>query len=563
MISLLISISISYIWYVQTLDNAEASAVNYMDAILRQSNDNLDDIMGEVNSIVTLLAFDNEIRETFLLEGFSSKVEELTYERKLTEILYRISSFRSNIRGIMVANFDGRFYEFGTTMLYEDILQQPWFNSIFSDMDKTIIPPHYYQQNHQESKSDSQRIISIARPLYDKEKVKKLGFIIADIRSGILQKTFNMELEDDASIFIRDNHTNEIIFESTSNALSLEEHEFDDLKFQGEKGILRQDMKGKSYVMVYYHSTFANWTTIGVISEEHLLKDYYHTLRIVFLVSACITLVIIVLIYLMSDVLTKNIRKLNKAMNKVTKDNLDVGVAIKTRDEIGDLSHQFNYLTKRISRLIKETKENEKAKKQAELKALKAQINPHFLFNTLNTIKFLAMMQKADNITLVSESLSTLMHVNMDKRHFITLDEEITYLKSYLDIQKYKYNNKYTYSFHVDVSIDQYYIPKLILQPLVENALIHGFSGISTIGKLYIRMGIDQEKLTVDVVDNGCGMDPQKTHQGGIGVVNIKERLHLYFGDGYGLTIDSKADYYTKATVTLPLLTKEAILRYD
>lgn len=567
-ISLIMTISISTIWYSKTLENAKESAVNYVYSILKHSNDSLDDIMRDVNSIVTLLSIDGDIQKALSIEEFSSNIELLKYERDVTDILYRMSSFRSNLRGIMVANFEGRFYEFGTTMLYEDIIKQTWFDDIFLTSDKTIIPPHYYKQNNIETKSDINKVISIARPLYDKEKVNLLGFIIADIRNGVLQNTFDMNLENNPSIFILDNKTNEIIFESNHNTIQLQDMNVSSYDFELQNGIINTTIDNKPCVLVYYKSQYADWTTVGVIAEDELLKKYYSLRNIVLLVSGVFIFIAIIVIYVMSNVLTKNLRLLNQGMKKITKDNLETSVVINSKDEIGDLSKQFNYLVLRIKQLIMEIKEKEKAKKYAELKALKDQINPHFLFNTLNTIKFLAMIQRADNIVTVSESLSTLMHTNMDKRDFIAIEEEIDYLISYLNIQKYKYNNKFTYVFDTNIEVSDYYIPKLILQPLAENSLIHGFSEIHRKGKLYIKISKDEDKLIIQVIDNGKGMDTNCTKylmnkDEGIGLSNIDARIKLYFGKEYGLTLISKEEYYTKAIVIVPLLREEDIKKYD
>lgn len=562
-ISLLLTMSISYIWYTTTLKNAKTAAIDYMAAIIQQSNQHLDGVMRDIGNIVNLLAFDKVIQNTLAKERPSIPIDLLNDQRKVGEILYRICSFRSSIRGIKVISEDGRFYEFGTTMLYEDIVNSDWVDRFKLEKDKQIISPHYYQNYHTESLSDGNKVISMGRAIYDETKTDWLGFVLVDMEAGLLQKIYNMDLKDDASIFIINKEDNSQLYASKHNGIILDDRIIELLDMTEQQGIMEVKIKGETYVLVYNTTHYAKWTTLGVIPEKKLLEDYYNIREIVLIVSVIITVVALAFINLTSSMLTRNIRILHNTIKNISKDNLDCTVEIKAKDEIGQLSHQFVYLINRIKVLIGEIKYNEKKKKQAELNALKAQMNPHFLFNTLNTIKFLGMMQKADNIVKVSESLSTLMHINMESRHFINMEEEFCYIESYMAIQKYKFTHGISHELRIKEELKSLYIPKLMLQPIVENALKHGLTDQCYKGKVIVKVLKNKEVLTIHIIDNGKGMDLTKGIPEGIGMTNTRQRLKLYFGDKATIAISSRVGYYTKVTLSLPVITEKEIDNYE
>ena len=278
----------------------------------------------------------------------------------------------------------------------------------------------------------------------------------------------------------------------------------------------------------------------------------------------------IIITYFISLMLTKNILRLNNVMKTVGKDNMDISIAIKSNDEISQLYLQFNAMVIRIKELVNDVKNTEAAKRKAELKALQAQINPHFLYNTLNTIKFLSTIYSAENIKEVSESLSRLMHISMDNRQFISVEEEIQYIESYLRIQEYKYTNKFVYNIIADDSVKGLMVLKLLLQPIVENAIIHGIAPMKGQGIVLIKMYKEGHVLKMKVQDNGLGISKQhiddilgcKILEDSIGLSNVIYRIKLNFGADYGITILSEENLYTVIELIVPLIMENEVDSY-
>jgi two-component system sensor histidine kinase YesM len=201
-----------------------------------------------------------------------------------------------------------------------------------------------------------------------------------------------------------------------------------------------------------------------------------------------------------------------------------------------------------------------------EFKALQAQINPHFLFNTLNHIRWLADIQRADNVRQLVSSLLALLHGSMGKGgEHTTMREEIEHLKHYLEIQEFRYYDKFETFFDIDRRIEDAVILKFLLQPIVENALIHGIAPLQGKGLVTIKGYLEGEDLILQVTDNGVGIPEEKLERildpveeksrsrfSGIGLRNVSERIRLHYGSPYGLTVSSLRDLYTTVTVRLP-----------
>jgi two-component system sensor histidine kinase YesM len=262
-------------------------------------------------------------------------------------------------------------------------------------------------------------------------------------------------------------------------------------------------------------------------------------------------------------------------MNEVEKGRLTVYIKDNNNDEITKVIRHFNTMVKEIENLMNDIKEKESQKREAELKALQAQINPHFLSNILNTAKLLANAQKADNVESLLTSLIQLLHVSMGKENdLITVRREIEYLKDYLNIQEFRFYNKFQVFFEIEEEILEYKLPKFLLQPILENAIIHGVGPKKGQGIIQIKGFVYDGKIIFTITDNGVGMDREtidrllredKAHEGrgfcGIGLRNVQERIQLYFGPEYGLSIDSSPSYFTTVEITLPILQPKSGLK--
>ncbi|MBC7959561.1 MAG: sensor histidine kinase, partial [Vallitaleaceae bacterium] len=260
------------------------------------------------------------------------------------------------------------------------------------------------------------------------------------------------------------------------------------------------------------------------------------------------------------------IKDILKSMNQFRNGDLDARIEIQQNNEISQIAKEFNAMTIQIKTLIKENKEVEKTKRKTELKALQDQINPHFLYNTLDSIVWMSEVGNNKDVVTMTSSLAKLFRISISKgNQFITVAEELEHIKSYLTIQKIRYGNKLEYSLEVDETLLKNRIVKIIIQPIVENAIYHGIKNMPGTGTIVIKVAREKEGMSITVSDDGVGMtqeqidkilrkvyNKEKDSQG-VGISNVVERIKLNYGEEYGLQFMSEPYGGTQVKILLPI----------
>lgn len=271
--------------------------------------------------------------------------------------------------------------------------------------------------------------------------------------------------------------------------------------------------------------------------------------------------------YIFFNSITKRLSLVINGMRDVHADNLDNFIENNKDDELGELIDNYNYMIAKISRLNSEQYKMGKAVKNAELKALQSQINPHFLYNTLDMINWMAYKNMTTEISTAVKSLAKFYKLSLNKGKDITyISDEIQHVSLYVKIQNMRYENRIIFSENVDEEIKKYLIPKITLQPLVENAINHGILNRGhVIGHIIISGYIDADTIYLKVSDDGIGMHEEELHSilssseikskgSGYGIKNINQRIKLLYGDSFGLSFESTYDVGTTVTIKLPLI---------
>jgi len=245
----------------------------------------------------------------------------------------------------------------------------------------------------------------------------------------------------------------------------------------------------------------------------------------------------------------------------ISEGDMDARIHDTASDELAYLSDNIDGMVTEIQLLAEQREQSEAKKREFELKMLQYQINPHFLFNTLNTLHLVAQMNQDKVVAEGIRSLSELLKNTLVNEHeFITVEEEIKNLKHYFSIQTIRYAGSFHVNYQVPEELSDYLLPKLILQPLAENSVLHGSFNDGTIMEIYIRGVIEKNDLILEVQDNGKGFDPAKTSDtakglGGIGTRNVNDRIHLYYSDEYGLSIQSSPGAGSCSRIRIPAVT--------
>lgn len=283
---------------------------------------------------------------------------------------------------------------------------------------------------------------------------------------------------------------------------------------------------------------------------------------VLFMIVLCL-IIILLAGWALSFAMVNRIEKLRKAMREVESGNLNVTVASTSRDEVGDLIHGFQKMLNEINALINEVYEGKLSQKESELRALQAQINPHFLYNCLSLINWRAIRADAPDISEMAQLLSTFYRTTLNKgKNLTTVEDELKNTRSYIDIQRIMHSDQFEAVYQMEDNLKNDFMPNLLLQPLVENAIVHGLDQRPSKGGV-VRISLRREdsRLIFTVEDNGVGIDPQllptllTQDSGGYGLKNVHERVQLYYGKPYGLTLESQLHVGTRITLTLPATT--------
>ena len=316
------------------------------------------------------------------------------------------------------------------------------------------------------------------------------------------------------------------------------------------------------------------WTLVEAVSVKEFYKNTYRVIGL----TGIFLLGILILSFLSISMATKHIARptqdLLESMKLFGRGNLSHRVEVKTTDEIGQIGSEYNRMAENIETLIEKVYKMEITQKQAEIDFLCMQINPHFLYNTLDIIVWMIENEQKTEAVKVVTALARFFRISLSRgKSLITVKDELEHVRNYLMIQQMRFKNKFTYTIESDDEVLELASLKLMLQPLVENAIYHGMEYMDGDGEIFVRAWQEEKELYLEVRDNGLGMTEEQVESlftdtahvaskrgSGIGVRNVNERIKLYFGAEYGLSIESEPDEGTAVKIHLPAVPYEKVL---
>lgn len=403
-------------------------------------------------------------------------------------------------------------------------------------------------------KMDEQQVILIGTPL-KADTSKKIGLVYA-IQTNQLKTILNINSKNNSENMILSNQTiiasnkeemiGKILYDS--DIFNIKNADYKITTINGKKSIIAIQL-GKNSKEQYNF----NWKYISILDYESLAKDINTLNRNILLIALISAVISFIMAYLLSFGLIKPIRTLQLKMKNYHEG--DGGIITSSSDEIIELENSFNDMIERITSLIEENAIQQENKRKLELYALQMQINPHFLYNTLDAIAWLAKLKKQPEIEQLVMALAQFFRISLHKGDkFIKVEEEIELIKNYIAIEQIRFPNKFTIDYEIEDNVKEYESMKLILQPLVENAIKHGISQLEGSGKITIKAYMDDQYIYYEVIDNGLGFDIEQIKSrsklmSGYGCKNVDERIKLEYGLGSGLEIHTKKGEGTRVIV--------------
>ena len=402
-------------------------------------------------------------------------------------------------------------------------------------------------------------VISISHEIVD-EKKEHLGVVLIDIGYQFIEDYIAaLNLGATGYAYILDSR-NQVLYHPDESIL-MDQMKADELRQ------LSDESTSGSQIIIKNQIPHSDWRLIGISSMENVSRLKSRFIKTILAVNLSLVLMSVIVSFALSNKLTKPIFELQKAMQEMDEKWGHLTVSRRSSLEIKALAREYNALLDRIKRLTEDIARQENAKRIFELKALQSQINPHFLYNTLDTILWLAEFGENDKVVAVSKALGEMLRVSLNiNQPMVPLALELAHTENYLKIQQQRYIDKISYQISGEAKLLTAVVPKLILQPIVENSIYHGIRPSKEAGQIAICYEKEGADLKITVTDNGVGCHPEKgakeiglikTKLGGVGMKNVDQRIKLLCGGEYGITIQNRPSGGTMVIYRLKLIEAE------
>lgn len=482
-------------------------------------------------------------------------------------LLYEVN--KDNLVSLSCFTLDGELIgaaPVGTMKKDMDVTCQSWFTSAVNKMENLHFSELHVQNIFENSSNRYYWVVSLSRgvELTSSGKMSE-GILLVDMNFSGIRQLFTKVNDSEMGYVYLINSDGEIIYHPRQNLIFSNMIQENNLAAsQYEDGTHRETFGGENRMVAVKTVGYAGWKIVSVTPMADFYQDFNRT-RI--LAVVIIILAIFVMIFANQFVAVRVVLPLKRLEDSIKRIGVEQKpeIYIGGSPEIQHLGETIRSMVEQLRKLTDDIVKEQEEKRKSELDALQSQINPHFLYNTLDSIMWMVESEKYEDAIAMVQALGKLFRISLSRgKNIITVNEELQHAKSYLDIQKYRYKNKFTSYFEVEEGIGKYKTIKLIIQPLIENAIYYGMEYMDGDGEIHIRAYTRENDLYIEVSDNGLGIPQEQLEHlltdntrsrskgSGIGLRNVHQRIQLYFGEKYGLEIQSEPDEGTVVRIHLP-----------
>ena len=537
------------------------NTVTYNRQLIGQVNADIDSYISYMENISSMLAENLDVKKYLFGEGEEADEAGVQLLSQFSTVL----SSREDIYNLGILQKNGKaLLNEGKSRLntYVDMEKQEWYRRAVENRDSFYLSSAHVQHMIQ---GERPWVITLSRYIPDPMN-KEGGVLFVDLNYSAIRK-----LCDDSSvgkkgyIFILDEDGNIVYHPQQQQLYNELQTEYIDEVMNCQTDVLNMGDGDSARLYTISRSDTTGWTVVSCSYISELLKKSEEAQIIYMLMAVVLVAIALLISSFMAKSITQPILKLQSSMALIQKGDFRAGnVEVESRNEIGSLTETFNVMTLRIQELMEQNINEQKAKRKSEMKALQSQINPHFLYNTLDSIIWMAESGKNEEVVLMTASLARLLRQNIsNEEEEISIFDEVEYCRNYLTIQKMRYKDKLEFRIDVAPEITSCQIIKLVLQPLIENAIYHGLKYKESKGLLELIGYAAGEDIIFEIRDNGVGMDEETLNHiferhtvnyrsNGVGVYNVERRIKLTYGQEYGITYKSRPGEGTVARVCIP-----------
>jgi two-component system sensor histidine kinase YesM len=542
----------------------ERETTSHMAGMIGQVNMNIELRVREMEQLIDLIS-QTKVVTSFLEKGIATASER----QDIFEMLASVSETHPEIAGVLVVAENDAWISDGFSRTTRDPLTEEQWYALAGETpgDVKLIARPIGRNIRSTRQYGADEVLSIVKAVTGETDGRVHGAVLIDMRLSTIEELFtDSSLGKGGFLFIADSG-GEMVYAPVNRVA----YRIPLMDLTGDSTSAIMTVAGTDYQVLARRSPYTGWETLGVFSLAEMLREVFLIRSLTYVIGGITMILAIVAAYFFTSSIAKPVLDLRSLMKRVEHGDLSVRFSGAPNDEIGELGLGFNEMIERIQSLIDQVYAEQKSKRDSELRILQEQIKPHFLYNTLDTIQWMAQEHRVDDVVSMVGALTSLFRIGLNKgREFISLSDEIEHVESYLCIQKMRYEDKFDYSIECEPALRTRRVLRLMLQPLVENAIYHGIKERRGHGSLVVGARVEAGDLYLSVKDDGVGMNEStvamlnasledgKPNVGGYGIRNVHERIRLTYGKPYGLYYKSVSGEGTEVTVRHPLLDSEA-----
>ena len=542
------------------------TAIQYSTQMIEQTSGKIDDFLLEAYKIGNMIAEDPSIQEPLRRPLDEDIAKQYSTDLTIDSKLNFTASSRNNFFGFYVVGANGAKYKSNYCSVRSgDLRETDWYKQIVESAKPVWFSTHV---DSFAVETIGQSFVTVGLPIIDKASGKIAGVALVDVEERVVFNNIMVsKLGKTGFMFIED--SNKKVVSSSNDQITAENLPKIDLSDKDKIIYNWSPVKNKTgdrYIYSGRISPLTGWKFIGLIPTSELSKDSIVVGRIMIFMLIIICILGFVAVWEIAGSVANPVRKLIGLMKMAEEGDLSVEMNVRYNDEIGQLGKSFNIMIKKISNLMDKVYEEQKKLRKAELKALQAQINPHFLYNTLDSVIWMSRAKNNEDVIEMVTALAKLFRIGLSRgKDLISIKEEVEHVNSYLTIQHIRYRNKFSYEVIVPEELHEYKTVKLILQPIVENAIYHGVKNKREKGHISVTGRDCGEFIIFEVSDNGLGMNDEQLKLlkdmleninsnkiKSLGVKNVSERIKMLFGCDFGLTFYSEYNKGTMVEIKIP-----------
>jgi two-component system sensor histidine kinase YesM len=553
---------VGYISFQLSYNTLRAKAIEFSKQTIDQTSYSIDEYLSACQEIATLVSSDDRIQTNFRQNKNIEDVERYKNELEINSYLNFINYYSyEDIFGVYALGNNGTAYKSNSFTFRED------------DMKSTLDYQEAIESDHRiwsisingsalVKTVPYESFITLKIPVVDKLSGDNFGIVAVDMKKELLIQTLEKSNIGNDSFLVIANESDYIVIPDEK----IEAPNIDKASIAQKNGISYcMSTEGVEYILIE-NKLLSDWHLIGLLSVKNLQQEAFDITRNILITMFSLSIFAVILSLGVSSSVSAPIRKLTEQMKKVEQGDLTVNMESEYQDEIGHLVRGFGNMVKNINELMQKIYSDQRQLRKSQLEVLQSQINPHFLYNTLDSIVWMARRNKSEDVVKMVIALTKLLRTSLSKGDdIIYIEDEMTHVKSYLIIQEMRYSNKLKYEINVPSDVMCCKILKLTLQPIVENAIYHGIKNNNKPGVVKINCEKRQDKIVFIVEDSGLGMERERvvqlndmlknrTNQYGFGMRNVNERIKIYFGQQYGIYIESEYLHGSKIYISMPIL---------